>query len=374
MSTLVNPYSDLLDARPVPGVARVRDALILTGRGVSVPCVREPSGAPVIEGLLHRRGAFLEPGPEPERPRGKVERLQGRWLFGGDYWSHFGHFLFESLARLWALEFLNEPLDGIVFVQPTGRKVREGVTDRFDEMLLKRMGIDLPIRVVEASTEVEELLIPQQGCGMGVLASGTPVFRDFIRRRLTQGLAPGPHKKLYLSRAAYGLRRGGVFAEFYIERLLKAEGYHIYCPEQDTIEQQIAAYMGASHVIGPDGSALHMVGFVGQPDQDVAILLRRKAGHINIFPQLAGFMGRPPLVVNRMNGYLMHEGRKNLIWSSFADLDFPAVGQDLADNGFIENPDAWRPMSDNRRGKVIGRYEARVKAPLNFVPIEESAF
>lgn len=84
-------------------------------------------GARRAAGLFDADGTFLREGHcwryasgpitlEPEFPQMDTppERLEGRWLFGGLFYGHFGHFLCETTSRLWALDKVG-PIAGIVF-------------------------------------------------------------------------------------------------------------------------------------------------------------------------------------------------------------------------------------------------------------------
>ncbi|WP_176440927.1 DUF563 domain-containing protein [Oceanicola sp. 22II-s10i] len=355
----MNAFSDIT----FTGMALVDEAILVAGRGLA-HSINRPDGRPVDEAALIRKGRRIEPQLHDPAAFEGAERISGRWLFAGDYWPHFGHFLFESLARLWAVPQIAEPLDGLLFVAPRGAEWGEIDQNKFQRRMLDILGIDLPIRVLSAPARVERLYVPEQGCGMGELAAGTLSFRFFIREALGAGIAPAPDKKIYLTRTGYRLRRGGIFGEKTVEDLLAAEGYRILSPEAMTIEDQIAAYLGADKVISSDSSALHMTGFVGNEDQEVAILLRRLNGARDLLPQLRAFTGRDPLVVDRIDGYLVREGIRNTAWASFAELDLPGVGADLAGAGFIDQPDLWKPMPVRRRRRLLMQFRRRLNCEI----------
>jgi hypothetical protein len=331
----INAYR-LTTGEPITSVTR---ALIIPRPAEHGFTVVDQAGAPVVDALTFRKSSLnICTFVDRAQPLETV-RLKGRYLFAGDYWAHFGHFLFESLARLWALDHLDVPLDGIIFYAPRGRGTLDPAS--VQAQILATLGIDLPIYLVSKPTEVDELLVPRQACGLGGLASGTPAARAFFQNRLRRVPPKAGVERLYLSRLGYRLRRGGMFAEQVLQRNLERQGYVAYMPERHSIQDQIATYLGAEKIVAPDSSALHMFGFVGRPEQDLAIVLRRTEGATDILPQVTGFTGRMPLVIDRINRIWARENYKNPSWGSFAEIDFAKLGQDLCDAGFIDNLDAW---------------------------------
>ncbi len=326
----------LTTGEPITSVTRALIIPVPQEHGFTVV---DQAGAPVVDALTFRKSALnICTFVDRSKPL-EAERLKGRYLFAGEYWAHFGHFLFESLARLWALDHLAVPLDGIIFYSPRGRVALDPAS--FQVQILATLGIDVPIHLVSKPTEVDELLVPRQACGLGGLASGTPSVRAFFQNRLRRQAAKPGVERLYLSRLGYRMRRGGMFAEKVLQRNLERHGYVAYMPERHSIQDQIATYLGASKIVAPDSSALHMFGFVGKPEQDLAIVLRRTDGAIDILPQVTGFTGRMPLVIDRITRIWMRENFKNPNWGSFAEIDFANLGQDLLNAGYIDNLDGW---------------------------------
>ncbi|SFR20359.1 glycosyltransferase family 61 protein [Poseidonocella sedimentorum] len=343
-----------------PGIADIRNAHILQPPTIRRLNVVDGVGAPVVEGAISRLG-FQHPSQMVDLAAlPEVEPLAGTWLFAGDYWSHFGHFLFESLARLWALEHLDTALDGILYLPTKRQKFMEIREGGFQEDLLRRCGVEGAVKVLTGSVRVERLIVPRQGCGIGPLASGTPEFRRFIRDRLSAGITPGQADRLYLSREGYGLRRGGVFDEARLSELLEREGYLSFRPERVSIEEQIAAYLGASRIISPDSTALHLVAFLAREDQDVAVVLRRGNGAKDIGPNLAGFMGRRPAILDRITRQHVRDNIANKNWARYAELDMPALGADLVRHGFIDDARPWTNLDAGARAAVRDAYAEKL--------------
>ena len=364
------PKDELFGGRFMPRVQTgepitlVDQALVLPRTGKGGFAVVDGNGAPVVDAVSFRKdGLEFSDFIDRSTPR-KVRHHAGRYLYAGDYWSHFGHFIFESLARLWALDFMQDQLDGIVFLVPRRGEVDAGLrTDSMQARFLAMLGIDLPVLLISEPTSFDQLYVPRQGCGMGGMAAGTPSHRRFLQNRLRK-VEPKPGmERVYLTRSGYGLRRGGIFGEGFLEQNLIAQGYVIYSPEQAPIEDQIATYLGARQIVAPDSSALHLFGFVARPEQDLAIVLRRKTGAKDLLPQIIGFSGRKPLVLDCITRTLSRDNARMASWGQFADLDFGALGGGLAAAGFID-PALWHGLSDWRRDRLQRNYEARLDCKL----------
>lgn len=88
-----------------------------------------------------------------------VSFLKGRWIFGGMLQNrHFGHFMIESLNRIWATEKLR--IDGILFYCRTP----DADVKSFVFNCLKEIVGDIEIIIIRVDTRVEELYIPTPIC------------------------------------------------------------------------------------------------------------------------------------------------------------------------------------------------------------------
>ena len=310
-------------------------------------------GAPVVDAGTFRKYSF-EPATWVDRRAVLPDRvLPGAYLFAGEIWSHFGHFLFESLARLWAHEGLRGQIDGIVFFRTRDWQQ----PNEYQTRLMQLLGVDAPIVYVDSPTEFGRLYVPRQGCGIGPLSAGTPAFRAFVRDRLGRVPARQDAPRIYLTRSGYGLRRGGILTEAHLEALLQQEGYVSFAPERHSIEEQIATYRGAEKIIGPDSSALHLVGYVCDARTQVGIVLRRLDGAKDILPQLAGFTGRMPEVIDAIRTIYRRENERNPTWALVADLDMGKVWRQLHAAGMIGSEVPWADMHWRRRQRLAAHLQ-----------------
>lgn len=298
------------------------------------------------EGALWRRYRPLT--TEPAVPESDPVILKGRWLWGGVLWAHFGHFLVESTSRLWALDRLDRPVDGVLFI-PKRPKLGNS-TRSFHRDFVHLISPGLPIKVAARPLRVDQLVVPGQGFGLGALSAGTKSFRDAIHHRFAKSIKPDGPEKIYISRSALGLGKGGLLGEERLENLLEADGYDIFHPQKFDIETQIARYKAARHVVAADGSALHLFAMVGRPDQKVAMVMRRTSGANNLLAlNVESFCGTAPLTINALRTeWFKKSGKQKSSRLSFGELDHPAIGRALAAGGFVSGGD-WPEQTEKER-------------------------
>lgn len=314
-------------------------------------------------GVLDRDGRYCPHGAlwrkyrplttEPPMPEAVEATMPGRWLWGGVLWAHFGHFLVESSARLWALAHLEQPVDGILFI-PKRPRVGDMVRG-FQRDFIGQMAPDLPIKVAAEPMRVEELVVPGQGFGLGKITAGTQKFRDAIHQRFARDVKPEGPEKIYISRSQLGLGKGGLLGEERLEELLMAEGYEIFHPQNHDIATQLARYKAAKRVIAADGSALHLFAMVGRPDQPVAMILRRQSGANNLLAQnVACFCGSTPVVIGALRTEWVKAKQKKSNRLSFGELNHAVLGRALGEAGFVRKGQDWPVLSEAERQQALG--------------------
>ncbi|WP_435168767.1 glycosyltransferase family 61 protein [Falsirhodobacter sp. 1013] len=297
-------------------------------------------GMPVQEAALWRNGTMYRGGAcelrEPTRT------LPGRHVWGGILFHHFGHFVTESVSRLWAVD---NSFDSLIFVpKDMGRPVFYRLAG-YQQELLSRFGITCPITIVTEPTQVETLVVPGQGFGLGEISLGTPPFRSFVRRA-GQNVPAAGERKLYLSRSGLPKKTGSFVGETAVEQNLAREGYRIYHPERESITDQLAQYKAATHILGADGSAFHLAGFVAEERQRIGVILRRSAAdYKNIVNQMTG-MGVGTEVLDHVRADWIRPGKSKPDDRSYGELDSASLAEDLADRGFIDQPTDWIPPDE----------------------------
>jgi capsular polysaccharide biosynthesis protein len=261
---------------PAARIETLQNALIVpTQEGRNLPSgVFCADGTFCATSRTQLSGPRLSDIPEPPRDDDTLETLPGRHLFGGIARQHFGHFLVETIARLWALDHLDRAPESILFVPMYDRKPTKLFGRQLAALLQILIG-DIPAVPVLDPARVGTLLVPSQGVGHLSWSTGTPEFRRFVRARLESGFVANGPEKLYISRARLDGDDKLVDHEADIEEIMASAGYTIFHPERYSITQQIEHYLAAKMLVGADGSAFHLAAHLLQPGTRVALIKRR---------------------------------------------------------------------------------------------------
>jgi capsular polysaccharide biosynthesis protein len=203
--------------------------------------------------------------PRTVRVAQDAERLPGRWLYGGHWIQHFGHFVAETLTSLWP----EQPVDGLVFHKYLKRPWAE---EAWQRRLLELAGHGgLPVRVVDgrAAVRVESLLVP----GRAVVAHGWahPQARAVWDRVVSDHRGRGGPARVFLSRAAHndvrrraggrGADRSSPERDAGLEAHFAAAGFEVVRPELLPVDEQLALVADVQVLAGSSGSALHLSAF-----------------------------------------------------------------------------------------------------------------
>ncbi|WP_224815708.1 DUF563 domain-containing protein [Hasllibacter sp. MH4015] len=342
-------------------------------------------GARRSAGLFDAKGAFMEAGHcwrypsgpitlEPQAPEvtDKPERLTGRWLFGGLFYGHFGHFLCETTSRLWALDRLG-PIAGIVFY-PKQKLTHERRQYRHQLPFFAAMGLTedkVQIRAPQKPVIIDQIAVPPPGFGIEGMIEGRPDYRAFMHENLGRGVAAGGARKLYISRSRLPAKRGSVLLETLVEERMEKAGYAIFHPQDHDIADQIAAYKAATHIVSLDASSLHLAAMVVPAETKVAIINRGPSNNIEDYiAQFTRWQGRAPTRIEAVTGFYFPEGHRVKKRETHAVLDLCAVGAALAQAGFLPAKTRWTAAAPARIKAAVAETSQRVEMPLVHHPVE----
>lgn len=265
--------------------------------------------------------------------------LPGTHLYGGLLKNeHFGHFIAESLARLWATQVTL--FDSVVFyLRDPSLKVPDFVHETFD-----CISPTLIAHIIRVPTQVERLIVPEQICHPYIgFASGHPLLKQAFSR--VAAIDSDRPRKIYVSRSLLSGNEGGFLGEAYVEARLMDEGYTILHPQTLSIRNQFAAYAAADQLIFAEGSAIHLYALVARPEQRAFIIRRRPMG-IAFDWQLISFAGQPLKGGSHVLGFFIPERDGTDLLRAQAKLDMASLAAELRDEGFISDSDwSWQPSN-----------------------------
>lgn len=315
-------------------------------------------------GVYHSNGEICPLGSqlkaayrnEPVMPAPAAEeKISGHHFFAGMLQNgHFGHFISESLSRLWAFQCLDKSFNSAVFYY----RDRNTPLAKFAAETIKLIVPEVTIKAVIRPTEFELLAVPQQLAYSGNgFVIGHPMIRSMLGH--LRGKPRNGEEKIYVSRSRLSLGDGGLLLEDAIERNLAAEGYEVVHPQELPVAQQIEKYNAAKHIIFADGSAIHLYALVARPDQKMFVIWRRHvdgvfAWQIRTFdgPRIEGKSCVKELWVPKNSNQGTVNGR--------ALLDFPHLRSQLVELGFIGGGQ-WRDPEDFEFREALSDLGTRLK-------------
>jgi capsular polysaccharide biosynthesis protein len=234
-----------------------------------------------------------------------AELLAGRWLYGGHWMQHFGHFVAETLTTLWPDPGSTGPVSGLVFHKYLKRPWAE---EAWQRRLLDLAGYaGVPVRVVDRHSDlrVESLVVPDRS----LVAHGWahPHARLVWERVAAPSRGRGGPARVFLSRAGHNETRRAAGHrsadrstpewDAGVDAVFAAAGFEVARPETLPLDEQLALVADADLVAGASGSALHLsafapgsarvleIGDLRSPDRPVAMQLVVDAacGHRHAF-------------------------------------------------------------------------------------------
>lgn len=172
-----------------------------------------------------------------------------RAIYAGVYFHHFGHFLLESLARLWYAK--DHPEIPVIWIGRDDRPEPPELRGWQNE-IIALLGIRNQTRVLTRPQRFSELHVPDAGYK----------YADYCHPQQAKFLAchDGPPqiagRKLWLSRSG-ATNNVGLKNSQMIERHLEQAGWIVQRPENFTILEQLDALSEAETISGEEGSAFH---------------------------------------------------------------------------------------------------------------------
>lgn len=191
-----------------------------------------------------------------------LTHLSGTYIYGGCLFAHFGHFIWESLSRLYIFRQCKDY--PILFISPNNSVFN------IYKILFKTIKIKNEIIVIKIPTSVENLIYSQPGSSLNPM---------YITNTQIQALKCFHFKeknndKIWISRSK--MKYGKLDNESIIEKELMSFGFKIVYPESLPLHEQVRLISTARIVAGCDGSAFFSVLFSEKTHGNFLIFNRRK--------------------------------------------------------------------------------------------------
>jgi Glycosyltransferase 61 len=267
------------------------------------------------------------------------------WLF-----SHYGHFLMQSLARTWVLPQVDSSTR-VIFDPPSRAR------GRFSSWVLRILeAFDIPperILVLDGLTRVRRIIIPEplfepRGASPnGIVQAHEAMARPYqaVAERLAGDVTPS-EQPVYLSRRLLSPSLRTIVGEDELEAVLRANGFRIAHTETMSFEEQVRLVNSHTDIVSNAGSAAHNVLFARHKPR---LHLLTGCPFSRDYFLYAHVSGAPTTFINCLGTaeWPMFERQRNL--TPYL-LDMPTLLAYLSQGGFLTKPiPAWPPSTSAAR-------------------------
>jgi capsular polysaccharide biosynthesis protein len=181
--------------------------------------------------------------------------LKGRYLYLGFYTEHYGHFLLETLSRLWA--YTENKYDGVVFNEFVIPRQTQGISS-FSQLFFAPFGIKASsVSIVNVTTQFEWLDVPNPQ--FFILNKADIDYIDTYRK-ISDFYIPSKKDeslRIYVSRSKLLKRKRKVLNEAAIEKVFISHGFIVIHPQELSFLEQLALLSNTHVLAGMEGSGLH---------------------------------------------------------------------------------------------------------------------
>jgi acetyltransferase-like isoleucine patch superfamily enzyme/capsular polysaccharide biosynthesis protein len=196
---------------------------------------------------------------------------QRRFLYGGVVNPHFGHFLVNTLPRLWQLAY--EPLGDRKILVHAGAPKESWFKLPFVAEIFGRLGLDINDFVqFEAPVRVCNLQVPHPSFQEQTFAH--VVFGDLCRKigaTVQENRGSKRLKPVFLSKTRLQSGVGRFINEYELVRCLQHYGVEIVYPETLSFADQVQLFADDAVIAGGAGSAFHTGVFSSSSSRIVVI-------------------------------------------------------------------------------------------------------
>lgn len=275
-------YVTMRNAKVLPGAVTSTNGSV---RGGVAPVEGSPDflfqlrqvGGEVVSLTRFRHGDPTGVGRQGEPPA----YFPGSYVYLGPLHRHFGHFVTESITRIW-YALLTDTTGMSFVVMPEIDSVEERENFSFDKLqpwqqdIFRYLGIEDQLHFVRSTSIFENLIVPQQGDVL-FSAEHSETHLDALTDHRLESLGSSTEKTKVFYHRPQDMPYGKIAGDEYIGEFLESCGYRAVYPEALSAPEQILLANSAVKVISTQGSALHIFNLLGRCEADVLVLQRSTA-------------------------------------------------------------------------------------------------
>lgn len=235
----------------------IKDATVAVPPGVS-------RNAPVVadDGTTHPYSREDDDPPHlTDDNNAGVEYTGMTVLYGGYLDPHWGHFLMESLSRLWPVFLSNIKVDKIVFASHLNSldayapNIREA---------LRLAGVIDKVELVTKPRRFARIVVPQRAISPRHFAcrEANAVYDAVARQAIAEkGVAKTPSRRIYLSRTRLPKARANEPGIEWLDRYFAENGFEVIFPESLSLVDMIIKIQESDIVAAMSGTLPHNLVF-----------------------------------------------------------------------------------------------------------------
>ncbi|MGV3549489.1 glycosyltransferase 61 family protein [Rhizobium sp.] len=295
-------------------------------------------------------------------------------IYGGSAFNHFGHFIVESIGRLWAVnreEFAHLP---IFFHAPWGAPDLEAETSTIKSML-QLLSIDVArVRFIKRPLRFKRIVIPEQLYGFHCIAEPKIEFIDFLRgaqAKIEAAISQRDDRfeNVLVSRSRWQdkfPKKGMVLGLAEFDAFMAGEGWKVIQPEEHSFLEQLSIYASAKRLVFVEGSAQHSCVMLPDVKAEIAIVMRRpdEWSAQRSASQFSG-MNKQVTTIQKIDSSLWFGMPP---WSGLLDVDFAYASKRLQDLGFIDKSFThWPETKTPLRRAAVAKYVAAIADDEKFI-------
>jgi hypothetical protein len=186
------------------------------------------------------------------------DRARGTFIYGGKISNHYGHFLVNTLPRLWNIGKIRTPNTPILC------HGEGGPADWFNIPFLAQAFSTLGLSpgdfvAFDAPTIVETLVVPRtsfQEQYAGHVVYGQ-LCREISERLCPSASLTSDDRPIYYSKSQLTSAVGVIVNESEIDDVMRSEGVEVVYPERLSFLEQIKLMASRKNIMGSAGSFLH---------------------------------------------------------------------------------------------------------------------
>lgn len=220
-----------------------------------------------------------------------IQYVKGCTLFGGFYIAMWGHFLMETLARVWYLYQDNvEKIDKIIFVSDTPNySGLHGNIARFLELT----GWKDKIEIVASDIRCDRLIVPEMAITHFSYAKEFISVFDAVRANVLGNISHGQEEtsKIFLTRSKLKDADKNEINITYLDRFFADNGYRILSPERFSLDKLIIELSSASELCSINGTLAHNVLFA---PRGIRFNIIERHGFINSWQMVSNIVASTP--------------------------------------------------------------------------------